>query len=185
MVVSSTLGETREIQEIHQCWTCAWCMGLRFVKMFIYLYIRTLININHHSNDRVIGVKWFSYIWPFHAYLNTVGSRKNAVNILTNPHNIHPIARPLGRGMGCILWIQTVIHTLPQSLQWVVKYNRILDRVITTLDCISIIKNMLKINIHKYIDSNRLWYFVNNPMTYTHMMLSHNRLLKWSAFKSL
>ena len=33
----------------------------------------------------------------------TVRCRYNAVNFLTNIHKRHPIARPLGRGMGCIL----------------------------------------------------------------------------------
>ena len=44
-----------------------------------------------------------------------------------NPHNIHPIARSLGRGMGCILWVQTVVYTLPQSLQWCMQCHVILD----------------------------------------------------------
>ena len=47
----------------------------------------------------------------------TVRCRYNAINFLPNSHTIHPIARPLGRGMGCILWIQAVIYNLPQSLQ--------------------------------------------------------------------
>ena len=64
-----------------------------------------------------------------------VWCRYNAVNFLQNLHRIHPIARPLGRGMGCILWVQTVIYTLPQSLQWCMQNHDILDRVITTLDC--------------------------------------------------
>ena len=62
----------------------------------------------------------------------------NAVNFLTNPHKIHPIARPLGRGMGCILWVETVIYTLPQLLQLcniIIKYHVILDSIITALYC--------------------------------------------------
>ena len=49
---------------------------------------------------------------------------------------IHPIGRPLGQGMGCILWFQTLIYTLSQSLQWFMQWHVILDRVITALDCI-------------------------------------------------
>ena len=71
-----------------------------------------------------------------HAEKNTVRCRYNAVNFLQNPHNIHPIAHPWGRGMGCILWAQIVIYTLPQSLQWCMQYHVILDRVITALDCL-------------------------------------------------
>ena len=41
-----------------------------------------------------------------------VWCRYNAVNCLENYHKIHPIARPLGRGMGCFLWIYTLIYIL-------------------------------------------------------------------------
>ena len=37
---------------------------------------------------------------------STVQCRYNVVNLLTNIHKRHPIARPMGRGMGCLLWIQ-------------------------------------------------------------------------------
>ena len=37
--------------------------------------------------------------------------------------------------MGCILWVQTVIYTLPQSLQWCLPYHTILDPIIMALDC--------------------------------------------------
>ena len=43
---------------------------------------------------------------------NTVRCRYNAVNCLTNIHERHPIARPLGRGMGYLLWIQHLIDIL-------------------------------------------------------------------------
>ena len=67
---------------------------------------------------------------------HTVLCRYNAVKFLPNSPKIHPLARPLGRGMGCILWVRTVIFTLPQSLQWLVQYHVILDHVITALGCI-------------------------------------------------
>ena len=53
-----------------------------------------------------------------------------------NPHKIHPIPRPLGRGMGCILWVQTMIYTLPHSPQWCKQYYVILDRIITAVNLI-------------------------------------------------
>ena len=37
-------------------------------------------------------------------------------NFLTNTHKRHPIAHPLWRGIGCLLWIQNLIHILPQFL---------------------------------------------------------------------
>ena len=59
----------------------------------------------------------FCYWYQNHlSEANTVRCRYNAVNFLTNTHKRHPIARPLGRGMGCILWIQHLINILPRFL---------------------------------------------------------------------
>ena len=54
----------------------------------------------------------------------------------TNINKRRPIARPLGRGMGCHLCIQHLIDILPQFLQLFVQYLTILDCVIAVLDCI-------------------------------------------------
>ena len=67
---------------------------------------------------------------------NTVRCRYNAVNFITNIHKRHPMARPLGRGMGCPLWIQHLIDIMSQFLQLLMLNLAILDRVITALDCI-------------------------------------------------
>ena len=67
--------------------------------------------------------------------LYTVRCRYNAVNFLPNPHEIHPIARPLGRGMVCNLWFDTLIYILLQSTQCRIRFCVIFDRVITALDC--------------------------------------------------
>ena len=45
---------------------------------------------------------------------STVRCCYNMVNLLPYPHKIHPIAHPLGWAMGCILWIQSMIYTVPQ-----------------------------------------------------------------------
>ena len=66
---------------------------------------------------------------------NTLRCRYNAVNFLKNIHKRHPIARPLGRGMGCLLWIHHLIHILPEFLQLFMQYITIHDRVITALHC--------------------------------------------------
>ena len=63
-----------------------------------------------------------------HSTQNKVWCRYNAVNFLTNIHKRHPIARPLGRDMGCLLWIQHLIDILPQSLQLFMQY-------LTTVEC--------------------------------------------------
>ena len=49
-------------------------------------------------------------------YICIVRCRYNAVNFLTNIHKRHPIARPLGRGMGCLLWILHLVDILSQFL---------------------------------------------------------------------
>ena len=49
---------------------------------------------------------------------NTVRCRYNVVDFLQNHHKGHPVSRPHGRAMGCLLWVQTYIHILPQLPQW-------------------------------------------------------------------
>ena len=70
----------------------------------------------------------------------TVLYRYNAVNFLINIHKRHPIAHALGPAMGCLLWIQHLIDTLPQFLQLFMQYLTIQDRVITALNCICLIR---------------------------------------------
>ena len=74
--------------------------------------------------------------YTMNIYIYTARCRYNAVNFLTNIHKRHPIARPLGRGMGCFLWVHHLIDILPQFLKLFMQYLTILDRVITALDCI-------------------------------------------------
>ena len=76
-------------------------------------------------------------MFNIYIYIYTVQCRYNAVNFITNIKK-HPIARPFGRGIRCILWIQHLIDILPQFLQLFMQYLTILDRVITALDCIYI-----------------------------------------------
>ena len=66
---------------------------------------------------------WYEYVlilpglvMPYGALI-TVRCCYNAVSFLQFPHNKHPISRPLGRGMGCMLWVSGLIHALLLSLQ--------------------------------------------------------------------
>ena len=45
----------------------------------------------------------------------TVWYHCNAVSSLKNPHKRDPIARPLGRDMGCLLWIEPLIYIPPSQ----------------------------------------------------------------------
>ena len=62
------------------------------------------------------GIRLLVFWLQTHQY--TVQCRYKAVNFLTNIHKRYPIARPLGRGMGCLLWIQHLIDILPQFLSF-------------------------------------------------------------------
>ena len=72
---------------------------------------------------------------------HTVRCHYNAVNFLSPSsqiwiHKRHPIPRPNGQVMGCLLCIQILIFILPHSLHWCVQYDVMLDTVITAPDCI-------------------------------------------------
>ena len=57
--------------------------------------------------------RWYSLCGYIVLILNgyTVRCSYNAVNFLPNPHNIHPIVRPLRARYGVILSVQTVSYT--------------------------------------------------------------------------
>ena len=59
----------------------------------------------------------------------------NMVNFLKNINERQPIAHPLRRGMGCLLWIQHLIHILPEFLQSFMQYLVTFDCIITALNC--------------------------------------------------
>ena len=71
------------------------------------------------------------------APISTVRCRYNAVLFFQIIQKRHPISRPLGRGMGCILWIHHLIYILSEFLLSFMQYLTIWDRVITALHCIS------------------------------------------------
>ena len=70
-----------------------------------------------------------------------------------------------------ILRVQTLIYTLPQSLQWCMQYNVIADRVITTLGCtplsvyLALISNqflVIRNNGRRYLSSYPTNFLINN-----------------------
>ena len=66
----------------------------------------------------------------------TIQWRYNAVNFLQNPHNRHSLARPWGRDMGCLFWVQSLIYVLTLPSQCRLWYLDKLDRIIATLQCV-------------------------------------------------
>ena len=65
-------------------------------------------------------------------------SYNNAANFLKYSHNRHPIARPWGRGLVCLLWVWNLIYVLLLSLKYRMQYRDKLDHSIMALDCIKI-----------------------------------------------
>ena len=52
--------------------------------------------------------------WSPRVQSYTMPCHYNAVNCPDNSHKRHPIARRLGRGMECLLWVHTLIYILPR-----------------------------------------------------------------------
>ena len=97
---------------------------------------------------------------------NTVRCHYNAVNFLKNINKRHPIAGPLGLGMGCLLWIQHMIDILPQSLKSFMQYLPILNHVIMALDflcCVYVYIWTRLTNIDDFIYTSVLWFNIKMP----------------------
>ena len=93
-------------------------------------------------------LEWMSnFTAHFTGYIYTVRCCYNAVNFLLNSHNRHPIAHPWGRGMGCLLWVWSLIYILLLSSQYHIWDRDKFDRVITGLDCIFLSTLEFKLNI--------------------------------------
>ena len=54
--------------------------------------------------------------------INTVETLYNTVNFCWNTHKRHSIARPKGRGMGCLLWVQRATYCVDLSKLSSIKY---------------------------------------------------------------
>ena len=78
-----------------------------------------------------ICISWPQWVNLFPIIIYTMRCRYNAVNFLQNYHNGHPIARPWGRGIRCILWWLTVTYVLLQSRLCCVQNHMIVNRVMT------------------------------------------------------
>ena len=112
------------------------CMNIAYFVWFkIHIRFATILThyfwflIKNLSNS-VLKIRHHNQIWTWSSlylqiccwlqrwmcFSSTVWCCYNAVNFLTNIHKRHPIAHLLGRGMGCLLWIQHLIDILPQFL---------------------------------------------------------------------
>ena len=78
-------------------------------------------------------ISWYLYIHSWK--LTMLKSGSSLKNPVPEKKWMHPIACLLRQDMGCLLWVQTYIHILPQSPQWCVQYHVILNHAVTALDC--------------------------------------------------
>ena len=104
------------------CCTVFLCYKVEYIQMIFSIILQC-----HFSGSGV--TVWLTRCLPRQSW-HTVRCRYNAVNFLINIHKGHSIACSLGRGMGCLLWIQ------PQFMYLFMQYLTILDRVIAALECI-------------------------------------------------
>ena len=67
---------------------------------------------------------WLWQYTPAHILLHrtTVETLYNTVNFCWNTHKRHSIARPKGRGMGCLLWVQRATYCVDLSNLSSIKY---------------------------------------------------------------
>ena len=101
---------------------------------YLKVISREMSNISIHD----INMHLYNYLQTYVTVMDVVLSGKDYSAIPLKRGQIswkysqrHPIIRPLGRGMGCLLWVQTLIDILLQFLQWCMQYYIILDRAIT------------------------------------------------------
>ena len=63
------------------------------------------------------GGRWIPFTKP-----STVETLYNTVNFCWSTHKRHSIARPKGRGMGCLLWVQRTTYCVHLSKLSSIKY---------------------------------------------------------------
>ena len=58
----------------------------------------------------------------YHPQVDTVETLYNTINFCWNTHKRHSIARPKGRGLGCLLWVQRATYCVDLSILSSIKY---------------------------------------------------------------
>ena len=64
----------------------------------------------------------YGRMYLFVPVLDTVETLYNTVNFCWSTHKRHSIARPKGRGMGCLLWVQRATYCVDLSILSSIKY---------------------------------------------------------------
>ena len=99
-------GDTKQIHDDVMTW-----------KLFPYYWLEIqnkYMMVSWHGNSfRITG-------WRYKT--NTVETLYNTVNFCWSTHKRHSIARPKGRGMGCLLWVQRATYCVLLSKLSSIKY---------------------------------------------------------------
>ena len=66
------------------------------------------------------GVRLTLGVWQ--TQVGTVETLYNTINFCWSTHKRHSIARPKGRGMGCLLWVQRATYCVDLSILSSIKY---------------------------------------------------------------
>ena len=96
-----------------------------------------------------------------HGEIYTVRCCYSVVSFLHNSHKRHPIARPLEQGMGCVLWIQHLIDTLPQFVQLFMQHVTTVETLYST---IYYSKYFIELNFDKSTQYVALWTHKRHPI---------------------
>ena len=93
-------------------WSVACFMSLSYLQY--YLMFQPLIC----NNEAAVLFHQFIVL----SYTCTVETLYNTVNFCWSTHKRHSIARPKGRGMGCLLWVQRATYCVDLSKLSSIKY---------------------------------------------------------------
>ena len=90
------------------------CTGNRIQFYMIHTVRSTTATFRRHVN---------LFIWTSHyTYIYTVETLYDTINFCWSTHERHSIARPKGRGMGCLLWVQRATYCVDLSILSSIKY---------------------------------------------------------------
>ena len=105
-----------------ECFVSAWSVRLKNkVDFFVLLNI---FNIQNSSACLLLFTLQAALMAGVNHVFNqfTVETLYNTINFCWSTHKRHSIARPKGRGMGCLLWVQRATYFVDLSLLSSMKY---------------------------------------------------------------
>ena len=141
--VSQCIGDCNSVVTLKKCIRNVWMSLYIYIRMYVHIHCMYIlvhvymcmygcVHACRHVHMHLSNANTIIHVWTQWCYLSvyvctvyilmhlishTVWYLYNTISFLQNPHKRHPIARPLGWGIGCLLWLQTLIYILPQSVQ--------------------------------------------------------------------